>query len=64
MAIPHNKKSVKFSLSYDSIEMLKHLYLEDKKVADGRIYESDTLSKIIENAYKKRGSNLDEKSRN
>lgn len=51
MAISEHKKRVPFSLSEEDIEKLKYLYDEDKKQAERRIYESDTISKIINNAY-------------
>lgn len=51
MAISENKKRVLFSLSKDDIKKMKYLYEQDKESAEGRIYESDTLSKIIERAY-------------
>lgn len=51
MAISEDKKRVPFSLSQEDIEKLKYLYNEDRKQADRRIYESDTVSKLISNAY-------------
>ena len=54
MAISEDKKRVNFSLSEEDIFMLKYLYSEDKREADRRIYESDTLSKLISKAYKKK----------
>lgn len=51
MAISEDKKRVPFSLSQEDIEKLKYLYDEDRKQADRRIYESDTVSKLISNAY-------------
>lgn len=51
MAISEDKKRVNFSLSDDDIKKLKYLYEEDKRSADKRIYESDTLSKMISKAY-------------
>lgn len=56
MAISEDKKRVNFSLSEEDISKLKYLYAEDKREADRRIYESDTLSKLINYAYEfKRG---------
>jgi len=52
MAISEDKKRVLFSLSEEDISKLKYLYAEDKKDADRRIYESDTLAKLISKAYK------------
>lgn len=54
MAISDNKKRVLFSLSNDDILKMKYLYEEDKKSSENRIYESDTLSKMIDLAYKKK----------
>lgn len=51
MAISEDKKRVNFSLSEEDISKLKYLYAEDKRQADRRIYESDTLSKLISRAY-------------
>lgn len=51
VAIPDDKKRVFFSLTYDDIDKLKYLYSKDKKHSDSRIYESDTLSKVINEAY-------------
>lgn len=51
MAISEDKKRVPFSLSQEDIDKLKYLYDEDKKNAERRIYESDTVSKLISNAY-------------
>lgn len=51
MAISEDKKRVPFSLSQEDIEKLKYLYDEDRKQSDRRIYESDTVSKLISNAY-------------
>lgn len=51
MAISDNKKRVLFSLSKDDIKKMKYLHEQDKKDSEKRIYESDTLSKMIERAY-------------
>ena len=64
MAIPDNKKRVVFTLSNEDIEKFQSLFLEDKNNLKGRIYESDTLSKIINNAYKNVRGKTDENGRN
>lgn len=57
MSISDNKKRVIFSLSKDDIFKMKYLYEEDKKGSEKRIYESDTLSKMIDLAYEKKKRN-------
>lgn len=64
MAIPDNKKRVVFTLSNEDIEKFQSLFLEDKNNLKGRIYESDTLSKIINNAYKNVRGKTDENGKN
>lgn len=51
MAIAEGKKRVAFTLSQDVIDKLLDLYELDKIEASERIYESDTLVKLIEAAY-------------
>ncbi|MGG5340199.1 hypothetical protein IGJ48_002911 [Enterococcus pernyi] len=45
------KKRPRFSLDDDTIEQLAWMHEEDAKKAKHRIYPSDTLKKIINEAY-------------
>ncbi|EGP5179312.1 hypothetical protein EJX00_12270 [Enterococcus faecium] len=45
------KKRPRFSLDDETIEQLTWMYEEDTKKASHRIYPSDTLKKIINEAY-------------
>lgn len=45
------KKRPRFSLSDETIAKLEWLYEQEKKKSVKRIYQSDTLTKIIEDAY-------------
>lgn len=47
MVLASDKKRVAFSLTEDDVEKLKKIYKNDSKESDSRIYESDTLSKVI-----------------
>lgn len=48
------KKRPRYSLNDGTIEKLEWLYEQDKKVMNKRIYPSDTLTKIINDAYEVR----------
>lgn len=54
LAISEGKKRVLFTLSEKDIEKVKELYEIDKQQSDKRIYESDTIKKIINEAYNNR----------
>lgn len=54
MAISDDKKRVAFSLTDEDVKKIKFLYELDKKESDERIYESDTIKKLIDVAYNKR----------
>ncbi|MGM0155767.1 hypothetical protein IGI47_000009 [Enterococcus sp. AZ191] len=45
------KKRPRFSLDDETIEQLAWMYEEDVKKANHRIYPSDTLKKVINEAY-------------
>ncbi|MGC4707364.1 hypothetical protein AAFD22_09015 [Enterococcus faecium] len=45
------KKRPRFSLDYETIKKLDWLYKQDRKATKKRIYPSDTLTKIIDDAY-------------
>ena len=45
------KKRPRYSLDYETIEKLDWLYKQDRKATKKRIYPSDTLTKIIDDAY-------------
>ncbi|HGF8211271.1 TPA: hypothetical protein QFD67_002030 [Enterococcus faecium] len=45
------KKRPRFSLDDETIEQLNWMHEEDKKISKHRIYPSDTLKKIINEAY-------------
>lgn len=47
MVLSADKKRVAFSLTTDDVEKLKEIYLNDSRESESRIYESDTLSKLI-----------------
>jgi len=56
MAIADGKKRVQLTFDEDTIKKLDYLYhrdLKDNKMRDSKdyIYRSDTLSKIIQDAY-------------
>lgn len=46
-----HKKRPRFSLGDETLEQLAWMYEEDAKKASHRIYPSDTLEKIINEAY-------------
>ncbi len=48
------KKRPRYSLDDETIKKLEWLYGQDKKVVKKRIYQSDTLTKIINDAYEVR----------
>lgn len=54
LAISEGKKRVLFTLSEKDIKKVKELYEIDKQQSDKRIYESDTIKKIINEAYNNR----------
>ncbi|MDA3973266.1 hypothetical protein M4I17_02115 [Enterococcus thailandicus] len=45
------KKRPRYSLSDETIAKLEWLYEQEKKKSGKRIYQSDTLTKIIDDAY-------------
>lgn len=47
MVLSSDKKRVAFSLTEEDVEKLKEIYKNDSQESDFRIYESDTLSKVI-----------------
>lgn len=47
MVLSSDKKRVAFSLTGEDVEKLKEIYKNDSQESDSRIYESDTLSKVI-----------------
>ncbi|EME7185809.1 hypothetical protein OSF85_000557 [Enterococcus faecium] len=49
--VPPKKKRPRYSLDDQTIEKLEWLYEQDKKAMNKRIYQSDTLTKIIDDAY-------------
>lgn len=52
--VPPKKKRPRYSLNDGTIEKLEWLYEQDKKTISKRIYPSDTLTKIINDAYEVR----------